>query len=386
MKKFILKPVFILIVLNFINSNRAFSQTLSINYSIGKTVKNNVIFPPLISPAQGVFINYAPRKNFNKKWQLLYPRSQLIYTLSSQSLGNAQVLGRAWGGLVGLDFYLYQRCRHSFHHSLQLGLAALTRHYDSFRNPQNVVIGSTLNAFGKVQGIYSYKISPKLSFNAAFAIIHYSNAGVQSPNLGVNIAAITGGISYHFDTKINKLEKRNLRIYKPNLNCSDTLVLSNHKMVDYQRKYRPFAQFGLGFSSIASRGAKFPVYTVFAGLSKQFSPKGCVSAGLEWVYNTATFELYNHIAGGSLNPKKVYRYSFMAQYEFIFARFALLAAGGVYLNSHIAQRSVFSSKISINYYFRSLWKQKNFHPWLGLQVRAYFGEAEFAEIATGIKF
>lgn len=386
MKKFIRTSVFILIFLNLINSNWAFSQTLSINYSIGKTVKNNIVFPPLISPAQGVLLTYAPRKNLNKQWQQLYPRTQLVYTISGQSLGNAQILGNAWGGLVGLDFYLYQRGRNYFHCRLQLGLAALTRHYDSFRNPQNVVIGSTINAFGKAEGIYSYKISSRLSFNAAFSVIHYSNAGVQSPNLGVNIAAITGGISYHFDTKTNKLTDKNLRLSKPKLDHSDTLVPFSHKTVDYQRKYRPFAQFGLGFTSVASRGAKFPVYTMFVGASKQFSPKGCVSAGLEWVYNTATFELYNHIAGGTLNPKKVYRYSFMAQYEFIFAQLALVAAGGVYLNSHIAQRSIFSSKIGINYYPRSLWKDKNCHPWLGLQVRAYFGEAEFAEIATGIKF
>ena len=369
-----------------IHTNCVAAQSLSIDYSIGQTVRNNPVFPPLATPAQGISIDYAPRQNFNTQWQRLYSRTQLVYTISAQSLGNAQILGNAWGGLVGLDFYLYQRRRNHFHYRLQLGFAALTRHYDSFHNPQNVVIGSTLNAFGKAEGIYTYKISPRLSFNAAFAVIHYSNAGVQSPNLGVNIAALTGGISYRFNTKIHKLEKRNLLSPKSNLSNSDTLSIFSPKMVDYPQNYRPFVQFGLGFTSVASRGAKFPVYTVLAGVSKQFSPKGCVSAGLEWVYNTATFELYNHIAGGNLSPKKVYRYSFVAQYEFIFSRIALLAAGGVYLNSHIAQRSAFSSKIGINYYFRSLWKEKNFHPWLGLQVRAYFGEAEFAEIATGIKF
>ena len=362
--------LFFLFLTFIFNKNLIFSQTLTLSYHLGQTVKNNPIFPPLLAPAQGLAVKYSPARSFRSQWARLYPRTRLTFEASSQFLGNAAVLGWAWGGLAGLDFPLYQQKKHSFNTRLYLGLAVLSRHYDSFRNPQNVVIGSALNAFGKIEAAYSYQIKPFLGLNLGLAVLHYSNAGVQSPNLGINIIALSAGISYNFNlVKVNYFDSLNI---KPK--------------ISYNKKYRPFIQTNLGLTSVASRGAKFPIYTLFVGASKQFSPKGCVSAGLEWVYNTATFELYSHIAGQNLPKSQFYRYSFMAQYEFIFARLALVAGGGIYLNRHVAQRSIFSSKIGLNFYPRSLWKTAPFHSWIGIQVRAYFGEAEFAELVAGFRF
>jgi Lipid A 3-O-deacylase (PagL) len=376
-----------------------YSQTVSLGYSLGKTVKNNPVFPPLLDFSQSFYFQYEFKPNEKQVWGNFYPKTKFNLSASGQTLGNNEILGRAWAIVPALKLYFYNKKRYFLSLNLGLGLSYLTKHYDSFKNPQNVVIGSTINACGKADFGCFYSINSRFCMGVEFGLTHYSNAGVQSPNLGVNIAQSSLTISYClsaykpiFTDKKDSLKNSLKFIQKhqnslKNTNKFDTntsiFFIKNNRF--FNPIYRPLIQAGLGLTSIASRGAKYPIYGLFIGVAKQWNAKFCFSAGLEWIYNTATYELYNNQAV-KMQKSSFYRYSFLTQCEFIFGNFTLLTAGGIYLNSHVAQRSLLATKIGINYYPRSLFRFKNHHFYLGLQVRAYFGEAEFAEMVAGYKW
>lgn len=346
------------------------AQSLGINYQAGYTVPNNPDFPPLRQAAQGITVEYQFRPR-PQRWTQYY-RAYWTLGASYQTTGNARVLGDAYGVLPSWNFPIWQRPRARWVLGLGWGLAYLSKHYDSFENPTNTVIGSHWNAFALARCTYQRRFAPHWLGQIYAGVAHYSNGGSASPNLGINVPLLGAGLVYQWQP-LESLQS--LPRYR-----------SDSTRAAYAKRFAPFVQLSVGVTDYGNRGAKFPVYVAYAGLSRQVSPTNKIGLGLEYVWHSGLYELYR-LSESTMPPSQQFqRWCVLAQHEFLVGNWSFLTAGGIYINKHLAQRSLFASKIGVHYYPRSWFKHQHHQVWTGVHVRAYFGEAEFVEGVLGYLF
>jgi hypothetical protein len=350
------------------------AQNFGLQTKIGFSIANHPDFPPSQAPTLGIELSLSPTVSDKKKaspraWQHWYRRSQLYFAAHYQTTGNAEVLGKAFALVPTMRFTLNkpnQRLQTTF--AMGWGLAYLSRHYNFFTNPTNIVIGAPINACATAAFQTKFQFSAHWAAAAELGVVHYSNAGTATPNLGLNIPYFGLSLGY------------NLADFR-----SDSITPKPDRTT-LQPYFRPFAQSGIGITAKGQGNAKYPVYLASVGVSRAFSRISLLSLSLEYVYNMATAEFYRYNGGAAVSSRQIQRFCLTAQHEFLFGHWAFATAGGIYIGRHIDQRSIFATKVGLIYYPRNVFVPHRHQIWLAAYIRAYFGEAEALEFQLGYRF
>ncbi len=340
-------------------------RALSVQAQWGKSIANHPAYPalqPWVGALELQYLSWNPKY----QWARLYPKSQLGVILSVQQTGNREVLGTAWALAPVLHWQLLERSNWSWGLELGLGLGYLSRRFDSFANPQNIVIGSALNAYARARLQASYRLGPWRP-QLAFMVSHYSNGNYRSPNLGINLVNLQAGLQYYWSSLETPYEHKS-KIEVP------------------FKRFHPFVQMGLGASARISRGPVFPVYALSTGLQWRYHKRAFMSAALEYSLNTAVYAFRVHNHGAALPLSEFNRYAFWLNHEFLFGRIGFQTLGGLYLNQHVEQRSIFATGVGFNGYLKNPYSHPRHQFWLGLHVRAYMGLADYVSVQLGYGF
>lgn len=348
---------------------QAQQTAIGLHYQLGSNLPIHPNYPD-VRPATHAFELSILRKTSNRYyWTRLYKRPTIVYSLGYQSLGNAAILGHAFYAIPQLEFDILQHKKLSWRWRLGWGFGLVTKTYNSFNNPQNIVMGAHLNACATLQTHLHYELNKRWILQLGLGINHYSNGGFVTPNLGINIPFAQVGVQYIFQTKLD----------------SNTTPLTDKVLLN--RRYRPITPFitiGLGMTeSVATRGPKYPVYLISLGAARRMAEISKLSLSVEYSYHTAS---YAFDLNKRTTPPKHWDYarlSILATHEFIFGHWGFLTAAGVYLNDHRYRRSVIVTKIGFNAYLNNYFKRHRHQLWLGVHVRAYAGEAESVELVLG---
>lgn len=136
---------------------------------------------------QGVGFNYY---NFGDKRQLGNPMSVYLF----QGARIAQLNPRL-----------------SFNYEWNLGLSWGWKHYDYDTNPNNVVIGSKLNAYINAAFYLKWMLSRQFDLTTGVDLTHFSNGNTEIPNGGLNLIDFKLGVVYNF----NREEDKAKQVYTP---------------------------------------------------------------------------------------------------------------------------------------------------------------------------
>jgi hypothetical protein len=343
------------------------SRSFSISYGLGQSVANHPRFPKINTVAHYFELSWQTSPGINRYWSLLNKNTVFQISSAVQTFGNDQTLGFAFSIIPSLSFQLFNLKKLNFNLNLGAGIGYLNKKFDSYYNPQNIAIGTHLNAsvFAKFNVKYNLpRISPYLSLS----VIHYSNGNAMSPNLGINIPFIEAGLSFNYiqNTPDDSLKQKKLS-----------------QLPDFKRRWSPFIQLGLGMSASVSGGPFFPVPVISAGVNWHYRRGRKAWGGLEYSFNSAVYQFYQHIGTNEFERKDFDRYAFWLGHEWFFGHFSLFTHGGLYLNKHVEQKSLFSTQIGINFYPKLPYKYFKNQFWIGIHVRAYTGLAEFVMLQIG---
>lgn len=363
------------------------AQNIELSGRIGSIIANHPLFPPRYAPAYQLQFGYSPKPKTTKKvgekieektqeiekWANLYPNLRLLHTFHLQTLGNREVLGYGLGYVPRMDIILGQRKDFSLATSLGLGVGYLSRKYDYFTNPDNIIIGRKLNACATVQMRLRYSLNKNWQIDAQAGLLHYSNAGTAINNVGINIAYLGLGLSYSFLGDSSH--------YKSKKEPKDKLNLAHLRGFS---RLAPFVSGGMGLTAKGQGGPMFPVYLLSAGARYSPNIKHIWALSGEYGYSTATAELYR--SGGRADSAAIGRLALMAQHDFVFGHWSFATALGAYIGHHAEQRSRWATKVGFSYYPRNFFAVQRHQLWLGIFIRAYLGEAEALELQIGYKF
>lgn len=344
-------------------------QSLDLHYQLGRSIPISSNFPDIERFSHAVELSWlheTPGKGY--RWAALYNYPTIGLQTSWQSLGNQAILGQAFALAPQMAFRFPLAGDWRLELRTALGLAYLTKSYNSFTNPDNQAIGSKLNAFFGVKASAAYLLSESSQLFMGLGLNHYSNARVRNPNLGVNILSASLGLRY--------------RLSSPNIR-TDSLTLPDLPIW----QPRGYLKAGFATSERGINGRRFPVVAIQVGLTAIVSQRSKIHVGFEYLHDEAARRTLQHRRQvEELSPLLYTRYSFIVGHTFLFGRWGLVTEGGVYLRDHQAMRSRFLLNLGINWYSRNYFDQQSAQFFIGPRVRTYLGEAELLELAMGFVF
>lgn len=255
------------------------------------------------------------------QYSFMFPASSnvgRIYPTSYQGIGvAAYTFGNHAEAGTPTALYVFQGGEiASFGKSLSLdyewnfGLSMGWKPYDDVLNPNNLVVGTAVNAFINAGMILSWHPKKDLSLSAGLDFSHFSNGDTTFPNSGVNSVTARFGIVKSFTGGRHDIGRNHYGRKKPAIWFVDRLTLDiipygawNEEFVSYEDKeYHvdgKFAVAGLHVNPLCS--------VLFPWLS--------VGPSLDIQYNEG-MNIQNHIAGvnHATDEIRFYRPSFLEQF------------------------------------------------------------------------
>ncbi len=369
---------FLLFLLFLLPNTFVIAQTnsLAIAYGIGYTIANHPDFPKVKGPSNSIELGWSHKQN--AFWSLLNGGAVFHLNATFQNFGNNAVLGQAFALTPAMSYPIVKKRQFSMQLHLGCGTAWISKKFDSFSNPTNIVIGTNLNASVSAMLEFVYRIKSLEPF-LGLKVQHYSNGNAMSPNLGINMPMLQTGLRFMFEKEIKSYD-----LMRWNYKKSDSTFVK-YEFPKPKIAFRPFFQLGLGLSANIQRGPFFPVYNLNAGAQWLYLPSKTLWAGIEYSFNSAVYEFYQN-NGSISDPRKFNRYAIWFGHEWIFGRVGFFALGGLYLNRHVNQRSLFPTQTGINFYPRIPYFKPRHQFWIGVHIRAYLGLADYVMLQAGYRF
>ncbi len=194
------------------------------------------------------------------------------------NLHQPDTLGNPWAAYGYFKAPIFRTKNFNFYYDFSIGMAWNFKKFDPITNNQNDLIGSALTAyFGLAFGV-RYQINPRWAMDAGLDLIHFSNGKMQTPNKGMNLRSGHLAVDYGFNfpsakpfdpapfhkTKAAPFDKYfvlDLGYAFGGKSTSENygvgpIYLAWAAMLDVQRRYQKFGQYGLGLDYLFDSSIK----------------------------------------------------------------------------------------------------------------------------------
>ncbi len=340
------------------------------DYQFGRIIPHDSKFTtPITKFTHAGEFSFYKQTLGKKPWQrkLLYPEIGGSFTFVYN--GDQKIFGNVYMGMMLVKFWLVRSKYVDFFLRLSTGIALAPTHYNLITDPQNVVIGSTINTGDEVRLGLDFKPDPHVFVMLGICFTHYSNGRTQIPNLGVNVPAATVGIRYFPKVSAD---------YQYNHDAIPKPVKRDEVM----------ARFSYGSTSVnAAGGPKYPVYIGTVNYAHYTSICNKILAGVTVEYNLANYDYMKiqeisskyGLAGSSTTL------GIFAGDEILIGRVGLYFALGHALFNPPKSFQPFT-KLGLDYYFVDVGKRKTTRFFAGIGVKTIYFVAQFAEASAGVAF
>ena len=138
----------------------------------------------------------------NIKYNLVYlDMDQMQFNLWGRNYG----FGKVYGATANIDFQIAKFKDFYILFSPTVGIAYITK--TVYTDDDSYFFGSHLNAIFDAGIGMQYQFTNEFALTSKVSFLHFSNAGIQLPNAGVNTLSATIGIQKNFGDKINNSDK-----------------------------------------------------------------------------------------------------------------------------------------------------------------------------------
>jgi hypothetical protein len=306
------------------------------------------------APAVAGEFSYIYRTAAAKQWHQAYRQPLVGGTLFFGSVGNNEILGRFLGlyGFVELPIVKLKRYRLDF--KFATGLGYTNKPFDPVLNPENIAIGSSVNALMCFALKQSWRWN-NTALTLGIDMTHFSNASYQMPNLGINVPFLSLGVQRFF--KERSTEKLPTELERPEFTFGLTAIASAKEM-------RPL---GVG---------RYPVYAGNFFARKYLSPKGGVEAALDVIYKVGLLSHPSYPQAAALDPLQL---GLFLGYIQSFDRLHFIYGAGVYLRDVLQPDESIYIRLGTRY---ALTK----HLEALMTLKTHYAKADYMELGLAYHF
>jgi hypothetical protein len=300
-----------------------------------------------------------------QRWEYMYsyPIVGIAYWYSN--LGTSPYLGDAHAVFPYINFPITPNKATRLYFRAGVGLGYLTKHFDRLDNYKNIAIGSSLNAAVSLSFELRVKLASRLQLTGSIALTHFSNGSMKTPNYGINIPSIYGGMAYHLS--------------KPNT-FSRSKLLPELYPYEFDGKKWFQVQFGagLGYKNMdAEIGGKYMVYAFYANVLKQISFKSRLGIGFDVSYDGTDKKLIESSSGEEVESFwPVVKTGGNIAWELMISRVSLVFNIGGYFSGEYKTEGGIYEKVAVWYYF-------NESLYGSLTLKAHYARADYITLGIG---
>ncbi len=318
--------------------DQLFSADINFGYNITR-VKTNYFFEekmPFSFQLNWQKANYLDKNNLGK-----FGYADFGLTFLYHDFRNPQI-GKNYGIYAFMEYYLLKPAK-GFQLSFRVsqGVAYNTHPYDKNTNSKNLYFGfHWLFPFDAAFYLKTPKITQNWRMQLGFALFHYSNGNLQSPNYGANIPSVTLGLMY---------DSRKLP------------VIQEKVFPDYDKawQYRAFLRFGVNESDYYDSGV-YPFFIPGFQVDKHLSYRHKIYMGAELYLSYFLREQirYEYYAQPEKQLEKIYDFKRMGMYighEFYYDKFGIDIAFGYYIYYPYHFETRFYNRLGTKYRINNRW-------------------------------
>jgi len=341
-------------------------NNLQTDFFIGKPIEHDKKLDNAIQGnSYGFLLSWNENSTKNSKFNTLFNYPERGYSLLYQNF-NSSVLGEVYGGYRHFTYKLNPTKENPLKLTTAFGLGYVTKKYDAIYNDQNIAIGSNLvaSAFVKLQ-YFQFLVNKKIHLNTGLSLLHFSNASLKNPNLGINTVSLHFGLNYALGTPKNIPSKPR----------------DSANFISQQIKYNLVIRSGFNESLIIDSGL-YPFYTVSFYGSRQMNIYSTLTSGLDFFDSKF---LKHHISYINLEEGKNYneddyrRAGIFVGHELTQNNFAFISQIGYTFYAEYPYISRIYERFGFKY-------KLNEHLFTEITMKVNLFRAEALEFGIGYKF
>ena len=358
---------------------------------IGRIVPDKDSFPST-KTLKSYAINIGIVNNsISKNWTNYYNHPSVGISLAYTDLDNPGFLGHE---ISAGSYILFKSSRHKFNCSyfkFGMGAAYFSNHYDKIDNPKNIYIGAPFTwSFQAFLYRYVYN-NDWMHLKLGAGYLHCSDRHIQLPNFGLNSAALSLSAQF-FTSKIN---------YKTIYNEENPEFVSDLKQYFFQiRDGNGLQEFG-GKDGPAGSSKK-GVYSLALSGGIISNEQLKLRAGLTYRYYEHYYEYITQTPYQPLDNAPVWNSSNIFVSiggEFLVGHFGMDVEEGINLfkpfypkfyqmfergpDVDLTSKKLIATRFGLNYYLINTTKKPHNNIFIGANIDANFGQADFSEFSIG---
>ena len=343
---------------------------LEVNYIAGRFLKHGTDHIPTAF-SHGIELSYFHKTLGEKPWHrgMGYPEVGVAFTFFS--FADHRVFGDAYALMAYAKFYVIRSRVANLYVRIGGGYGLLSRQYDAASNPTNTLISTPINMAIQLRVGLEWKINKYLQLNTAASFNHFSNAGMNLPNFGLNMPSATIGF---------KVFPHPIQLA---YDCQSTT---------YFRKNEFLWKLSIGIMQLHSFNYTTPVPTatyiapsILLAYARYINPGNKFYGGLAFEYFPA---IRDYLIANDIHTR--YGATFDASIpslvlgdEFILGSMSMFYSAGIYLWKNTAAIAPIYFKIGMNVYVATLHHHRGIKFFFGNNVKAHLNVAQYNEFSIG---
>jgi hypothetical protein len=245
-----------------------------------------------------------------------------------------------------------------FSYGIGAGIGFGFNHYDKTSNPENMAIGSSINAYLEANFKAGYWLSHNFLLAIATGYRHYSNGSVKQPNAGINIIPFQLSLKY--------------RTREFNYDAVEA------QLPEFKKNFSYVFYTNIGMKQLETEGSMIFKNLTGFNAGYQFSYKYRLALGFDLTYSAGGSE---RVPGDASSFSKHFSYGPYLGWEwFLTNRLYIPVYTGVYIHRNYEndETNQFFQRIGVRYLFL-----KNKQLSAGVGLKTHFGQADFVEFGLG---
>ncbi|PKQ60839.1 hypothetical protein BZG02_17705 [Labilibaculum filiforme] len=354
----------------------------------GKTVSNYNDFPSS-NAVRSIFLSIGINDTRNIHSSKYYHQPTTGISLSYSNFGNDSILGKAYGIMPFIMFRPWGNHQKAWSLKFGIGGSYFTKTFED--SEQNLAIGSNLTWSFQAFLYRELFTLNRMKFRLGAGYLHSSNGHTKLPNMGLNSAQVS--LSCQLNSKPLTSQKRDVYLGTD---------------ADLNRRYFITIRTGLGIHEYGGKskpigGDKGNVYASALSGGILFKQHLKVRAGFTYRFYEHYYDQIkinedsDYADSPNWNASNIY---FHLGSEFLIGHFGLDIEGGLNLykpyykeyyktyggsSSELKYKlkKYFSSRMGLNFYFVNTNKLPKNNFFIGANINANFGQADFSELCFG---
>ncbi len=308
------------------------------------------------------------RSTYGKhQWETLYQYPVTGLTYWNGWLGDRETLGKAHAVMPYISFPIIKHDKTELSFRLAAGLGYLTKRFDRIENYKYIAIGSHLNAAINLMFEYRWKPVNHLQVFGGIQLMHFSNGSIKTPNFGLNIPSLTGGLAL----RINKENPYIKRAIRPALTMFE---------FDGRQFLEVRISTAIGIKDIGEvTSERYNVVAGSVGVLKNIGYKGKVGLGFDFSYDGSDAR-YVGVKGVDYKSNlQLVKPGVALMYEVVLSRLSFPFALGFYTGGKYKNEGISYYKLGLQYIVH-----RNF--FTSLTLKTHYARADYVAFGIGYRF